>query len=193
MIKAVLPLAAVLTLAACAEDSDPFVQESATSNQMTEGEERAGSAVAGFGDGMITRVVDGTVDEAVERLEDALEQKGFNIVAKLDHRANAEKVELELTPATVIFFGKPDVGTPLMKAAPSAALDLPQRMAIYRDAKGEVVVAYNDPRYIATRHNITGEDQRLEKIAEALSSLASIAAGEMPEADDTNSDQDEEN
>ena len=181
MLRLALPLACILMLSACAEGTDPFVEEDPVEEAASEGEERQGSVRASFGEGIVLRpVTEGGVAEAVARLETALEEQGFTIVAKLDHQESAASVDLEMTPATVIFFGKPEIGTHLMKAAPSAAFDLPQRMTIYEDSDGQVVIAYTDPQYLATRHNITEQDERLEAIGQALSSLASIAAGEEP-------------
>ena len=188
MRRAVFLLTASLALASCSEEAAEKTSPAPEGSEGASHEETAGRPISGFGDGVNTRAVTGTVDEAVARLEAALEEQGFSIVAKLDHQANAEKVGLELRPATVLIFGKPEVGTSLIQAAPTAALDLPQRMAIYDDGEG-VVVAYNDPRFLSSRHLITEQDEKLEQIAQALSGLASIAAGAEP-ADDLNKDED---
>ncbi len=63
-----------------------------------------------------------------------------------------------------------------MQAAPEASLDLPQRMAIYvKD--GKTVIAYNDPVWLASRHGITEQQERLDAISAALKGLAEKAAG----------------
>lgn len=82
---------------------------------------------------------------------------------------------MELPPARVVFFGNPDLGTPLMQSSPRAGLDLPQRMLVWEDS-GDVKVTYNDPEYIAARHGIDDRDEILETIADALEALAT---GEM--------------
>ena len=191
MRRALLSSLAALALASCSQGADEKPSPAPEGSEGEAHEETEGQPTSGFGDGVNTRVVTGTVEEAVLRLETALEEQGFSVVAKLDHQANAQRVDLELKPATVIFFGKPEVGTSLMQEAPTAALDLPQRMAIFENAQGEVVVAYNDPRFLATRHNITGQEDKIEAIAEALSGLASIAAGAEPEQADTDKDEEE--
>jgi hypothetical protein len=43
---------------------------------------------------------------------------------------------------------------------------------------GTVTVTYNDPAYLADRHGIEGEDDRLDTVSDALSSLAAVAAGQ---------------
>ena len=44
--------------------------------------------------------------------------------------------------------------TPLMAAAPSAALHLPLKALAWEDASGKVWVSYNAPEYIGARHGL---------------------------------------
>jgi len=47
----------------------------------------------------------------------------IKIVAEVDHSANAASVGLELPPTKIIFFGNPNLGTPLMQRNQLAGLD----------------------------------------------------------------------
>jgi len=127
--------------------------------------------------GVVTVTADeDSVDAAFDRITTDIEEtENLGIVAQLDHSANAESASLELAPTRVVFFGNPGAGTPLMQESQRAGLDLPQRMLVWEE-DGEVLVAYNDPEYIAARHGIEGQDERLENIAGALEALAT---GEM--------------
>ena len=62
-----------------------------------------------------------------------------------------------------------------MQCQQLAALDLPQKALIYEDADGQVWFAYNDPQYIADRHNISGCDDVVSKISTALSNFSRVA------------------
>ncbi len=99
----------------------------------------------------------------------------LTIVAELDHSANAKKAGMELRPTKVIMFGNPKLGTPLMKANQAIGVDLPQKMLVYEDEKGDVYIVYNDPKTLADNHNINGQDEILNKISEALKGLAEAA------------------
>ena len=66
---------------------------------------------------------------------------------------------------------------PLMQAEQSIGIDLPQKMLVFENADGVVTIAWNDPLYVAARHGISGQDERLTAIAALLSDLASNAAG----------------
>jgi len=128
--------------------------------------------------GIVTQSVDDdTVDAAVGRITDAIETNDdLSLVAELDHAANAATVDMELPPMVVVLFGNPAAGTPLMQASLTAGLDLPQRMLVWDD-EGTVQVSYNDPMYVASRHGIDGQDERLGTIRDALDAIATGNTG----------------
>ncbi|MEM7132238.1 MAG: DUF302 domain-containing protein [Chloroflexota bacterium] len=119
-------------------------------------------------------VVDGacSVDETVAVLESTIAERGLNVMAIVNHTANAAKVERELRPTQVILFGNPRVGTPLMQASRTVGIDLPQKMLVWEDEAGDVHLAYNDPHYLQDRHDITERDEVLTRVGGALSGIA---------------------
>ncbi|MFP4346313.1 MAG: DUF302 domain-containing protein [Anaerolineales bacterium] len=125
-------------------------------------------------------VVDSPYDvaETVSRAQDAMEERGLTIMMTVDHGANAEGADLELRPTQLIVFGNPQLGTQLMQAGQSVGIDLPQKMLVWEDAEGQVHLAYNDPQYLAQRHNLSGVDEVLSTISGALSAIAEEATAE---------------
>ncbi|MBV9909716.1 MAG: DUF302 domain-containing protein, partial [Hyphomicrobiales bacterium] len=63
-------------------------------------------------------------------------------------------------------------GTPLMLAAPSAAIDLPLKILVAEDAQGKVWISYNSPEYLKERHGLP--DSLLPNIA-VVQALAAAA------------------
>jgi uncharacterized protein (DUF302 family) len=61
---------------------------------------------------------------------------------------------LKMPPTKLLVFGNPKAGTPVMNAAPTAALDLPLKALVWQDAEGKVWLSYNSPEYLKQRHNI---------------------------------------
>ncbi len=111
-----------------------------------------------------------------EKLQKAIASNtNLKIIAVLDHQQNAKSAGLELKPTRLIVFGNPNLGTPLMQAAQTVGIDLPQKMLVYQDSSGTVRVAYNDPYFLAERHGIKGRDEILRKITDALEGLATAA------------------
>lgn len=129
------------------------------------------------GAGLVTVSSDQSFDATVERISSAIEgNDALTLVATIDHAANAESVGKELPPTTLLIFGNPELGTPLMQESRSAAIDLPQKMLVWED-DGAVSVTYNDPQYLAARHGIEGKDDVLETIAGALDTLTTGQSG----------------
>ncbi|HEB55046.1 MAG TPA: DUF302 domain-containing protein [Gammaproteobacteria bacterium] len=116
-----------------------------------------------------------SVSETIDRLENVLNKKGMTIFKRVDHSAGAQKVGLELRPTQLLIFGNPKVGTPLMQCSQTAALDLPQKALAYKDASGQVWLAYNDPAYMAKRHDIEGCEKAVAKVTNALAKFSAAA------------------
>lgn len=127
------------------------------------------------GEGLVNVKSSHTVKETADRLESLLREKGMTLFARIDHAEGAKKVGEQLRPTEVVIFGNPKVGTPFMRCGQSVAIDLPQKALIWEDKSGRVWFTYNDPRYLATRHKITGCEEVIQKISKALDVFASGA------------------
>ena len=115
-----------------------------------------------------------SVDETVDKLKTILKSKGVTLFALVDHSGEAEKVGLKMPPTKLLIFGNPKGGTPLMLAAPSAAIDLPLKILVAEDSQGKVWISYNSPEYLKERHGLPQD--LLQNIA-VVQTLAT-AAGE---------------
>lgn len=113
-------------------------------------------------------------DTVIEQLNDALDKKGLNVMATVDHAENAANHELELSPTTTFIFGNPKAGTPMMQCQGSVALDLPQKMVV-RETNEGIRIEWNDPHYLAERHGLEGCDLPLDNVADVLQSVAESA------------------
>ena len=83
---------------------------------------------------------------------------------------------MDLRPTEVLIFGNPKGGTPLMKCAQTAGIDLPLKMLVWEDEAGTVRVGYTDPEEMKDRYGIKGCDKVLQKMKGALKKLASDAS-----------------
>ncbi len=118
------------------------------------------------------------VDQAVTDLAAAIESNpNLTLVRTVDHQAAAASRGLALGPTVELFFGNPNLGTPLMQASQPTGIDLPQKILIWEDLFGATRVAYNAPAYLQSRHDIVGADAQLGVITNALANLAGVAAG----------------
>ena len=105
-------------------------------------------------DGMVHLSSPHRVSETLQRLKSAVSARGIAILAEIDHSGDAAKAGLKMQPAQLLIFGNPKAGTPVMVAAPTAALDLPLKALVWEDTAGKVWLSYNSPEYLKQRHNI---------------------------------------
>ena len=109
------------------------------------------------GEGIISKPSKYSVPETLHRLETILTSKGIKVFAQVDHSGEAEKAGLNMPPTQLLIFGNPKGGTPVMLAAPTAAIDLPWKALAWQDAAGQVWLSYNDAAYIQKRYGL-GDD-----------------------------------
>jgi uncharacterized protein (DUF302 family) len=103
-------------------------------------------------DGLLSVRSPHSVTTTMTRLEDAVKERGFAVIAKVDHAAGAARVNKTLRPTMLLIFGNPQGGTPLMECAQTAGIDLPLKALVWEDASGAVMLSYNDPKYLGARH-----------------------------------------
>ena len=109
------------------------------------------------GQGIISKPSKYSVPETLERLKAILESKGIKVFALVDHSGEAEKAGLKMPPTQLLIFGNPKGGTPVMLAAPTAAIDLPWKALAWQDANGQVWLSYNDAAYIQRRFGLSDD------------------------------------
>ena len=109
------------------------------------------------GNGIVSLKSRHSVQETVEKLQNVLQAKGVTLFALVDHSGEAEKAGLQMPNTKLLIFGNPKVGTPLMLAAPSIAIDLPMKLLVAEDSSGKVWISYNDAAYMRARHRLTQE------------------------------------
>lgn len=128
--------------------------------------------------GLCLVAAQGSASEALERALAAIAKEGLHLAAHIDHAAAAAAAGLALRPRDLLIFGNPKVGTPLMAALPTAALDLPLRLLIYEDNAGAAWIAHDAPAWIAGRHGGAPQlSATIEAMAGGLTRVAKAAAG----------------
>ncbi len=134
-------------------------------------------SLAHAGDDWITKQSPKSVADTVAALTAAIEQAGAKVALTLDHQANAKSAGLELPATTVVIFGNPKLGTPLMQENRRIALDLPQKMLVW-DEDGQTMVGYVEPEELAERYDIDDDAEPVEAMEKALDKLSDAAIAE---------------
>jgi uncharacterized protein (DUF302 family) len=111
------------------------------------------------------------VDETLNRLEALAKSRGLLVFARINFAKDAAAAGLALQPTQLLILGSPVAGTPLMVAAPGAALDLPLKVLAWQDDAKRCWVSFNTPEYLQQRHGfpaqLTANIAGLEKLVRA--------------------------
>ena len=106
--------------------------------------------------GVITKLSPLPFADTVSRARDLISAKGMKLFAVIDQRAEAQAAGLDLRNTTLVIFGSPVGGTPVMASAPLSALDLPLKVLIWAD-EDQVKVSYYAPEELGHRHGLDPE------------------------------------
>ena len=102
---------------------------------------------------VVTKLSPNPVADTVSKLTGLIRSKGIRLFAVIDQSAEARQAGLSLRETTLVIFGSPAAGTPVMAAAPLAALDLPLKVLVWDD-DGQTKVSYYSPAGLAARHHL---------------------------------------
>jgi uncharacterized protein (DUF302 family) len=128
-------------------------------------------------DGLLTLPSAHSIDETISRFEAALKAHDVTLFAKIDHAAGAADANMPLRPTVLLIFGNPQAGAPLMQANQEIGIDLPLKALVWQDADGKVWLTYNDPAWLAARHQLgSAVDPVVAALGDALAALAEAAA-----------------
>jgi uncharacterized protein (DUF302 family) len=107
--------------------------------------------------------------DTVARLSAVVAARGMKVFAVIDHSGEARNVGLDLRETKLVIFGSPTAATPLIAAAPLAALDLPLRVVVWEDGH-QTKVSYPSPAEVARRYGLDGD------LAAALDSIDAVTS-----------------
>jgi uncharacterized protein (DUF302 family) len=105
---------------------------------------------------LTTKVSPRSVSDTVSRLTGILAAKGMKVFAVIDQSAEASQAGLHLRETTLVLFGNPAAGTPVMAAVPLAAIDLPLKVLVWDD-EGSTKVTYYTPAALAAHHQLPAD------------------------------------
>ena len=124
---------------------------------------------------MVKKLSRHSVTVTIDKLTKIVTDKGFTIVARVDHGAAADKSGLDLLPTQLLIFGNPQVDTKLIQSQRSIGLDLPLKVLAWEEKNGSVRVACTDPTYLLARHGVADAEPIRKKVTGALAGFTEAA------------------
>jgi uncharacterized protein (DUF302 family) len=95
-----------------------------------------------------------SVIETIDIITKTLTGNGITIYAMIDQESEAHKAGLTLKPLSLLIFGNPKGGIPLMNANPLSGLDLPLKILVWEDDKHKIWISYNSFDYLQNRFGL---------------------------------------
>jgi uncharacterized protein (DUF302 family) len=105
---------------------------------------------------VVTKLSQHSVADTVAKFTGILHAKGLKVFAVIDQSAEASQVGLSLRETTLVIFGSPASGTPVMVASPLSALDLPLKVLVWADGE-QTRVSYYAPAALAASHHLSDD------------------------------------
>ena len=118
---------------------------------------------------VITKLSPWSMADTLARLSAVVAARGLEVYAVIDHSGRAGDADLALRDTKLVIFGSPSAMTPLIDAAPLAALDLPFRVVVWQDGY-QTRVSYPAPAAVARRYGLDGN------LAEALTGIDALTS-----------------
>ena len=169
MFRMLMISGSALAISACATTNDPdkMVREDNTAHHDKMAMEHGPHIIAvtssqGF-------------EETLAAAKSAINTRGFKTFAVIDHAAGAASIDQPLRPTTLIIFGNPKGGTPLMQANQLMGLQLPLKMLVSVNDKGVTEITYPDMAHTFHEYGLVNNEEALGKIDGALSAIAAEA------------------
>jgi uncharacterized protein (DUF302 family) len=122
-------------------------------------------------DPIVTKLSPLSVADTVARISAIVAERGIKVFAVIDHSSEAEANGLQLRDTKVVIFGSAQAGTPVMQAAPLAALDLPLRILVWADGD-QTKLSYTAPSALAARYGLSDELAARLRGVEAVANAA---------------------
>ena len=113
-------------------------------------------------------------DTTLTQLLQSLDRRDLNVFALIDHQAGAENADLQMPPSTLVIFGNPKAGTPLMVAEPLLGAELPLRALVY-ETEGKVMLAVTGTDFLEREYGLERQSETLDRIASTLETIATEA------------------
>ena len=152
---------ALVLLAACADEAPEITDEAqaetaalVVQDRFTVRESRVGHA------------------ETLDRLLEGIDRRDLTVFAVIDHRAGAQAAGLDLPASTLVIFGSPQVGTPLIRTVPILGAELPLRALVAEDATGRVTLALTGIDNLERSYPLRAEADLLGRMRETMDDLA---------------------
>src|ERR1700738_5137317 len=106
---------------------------------------------------VVTKLSPWWVADPATRLSAAAAARELKVFAVIDHSGEAADAGLQLRDTKLVIFGSPAAASPVMVAAPLAALDLPLKVLVWFADDYQTKLSYTAPSTLVRRYGLSTE------------------------------------
>lgn len=128
-------------------------------------------------EGVITKPSKYSVRDTMDRLEEMARRAGATVHARIDYAPVAVHADSRLRPRQILILtlGNALRDPVILDSAPLAAIDLPLKLLVWEETRGQVWVSYSTATQIKARHGLHGADNHLAQMDRTLKTITDQA------------------
>lgn len=121
-------------------------------------------------EGVITKPSKFSVRDTMDRLEESARREGATVHARIDYAQAAIRADARVKPPQMLIltFGDALRDPDLLGTSPLAAMDLPLKVMVWEEHRGQVWVSYGTATPLKQRYGLRNADNHLAQIDRTL-------------------------
>ena len=129
------------------------------------------AAEAQRGAGVVSVRSEHSIDETLERIRSVAPTVDATVDLTIVQVTTDSRSSSEPQPVVLVTLATPAANAVLLRDSPTIGLDLPHKLLVWGSAD-EVWISYNDPHWIADRHELSGNRHIVDELSATLGLIA---------------------
>ncbi|MFQ5876028.1 MAG: DUF302 domain-containing protein [Dehalococcoidia bacterium] len=123
--------------------------------------------------GRVEKVSKSSFNRTLRKLDRAFKASSLLILGEFNYQKMQKMVGRTIRPAKGFAYFRPDLGTPIFRNDPRAALEIPLKLLVRQRSDGKVVISYRKPSAVLKEYEgLSDLAKRLDDLVDKLTDVA---------------------
>ncbi len=104
--------------------------------------------------GVISKISPYPVKETIDRMITLFNLFEITVYARINQQAELSKIGVISLPIEYLLFGNPGLYGEIVALNPLISIETPLKIVVWQTEEGEVLISFNDARYISNRFGL---------------------------------------